>query len=59
MSIGVAALHDGDLRASLRTADEALYRAKDQGRDQVVLGPCALPGPRIAKSAVFGSAAAG
>ena len=38
VSIGVAVLSDGDLDAAVRRADEALYRAKAQGRDQVVFG---------------------
>jgi diguanylate cyclase (GGDEF)-like protein len=38
VSIGIAALYDGDLGAAIRSADEALYQAKAQGRDQVVLG---------------------
>jgi diguanylate cyclase (GGDEF)-like protein len=37
VSIGVAALADGDLDAAIRSADQALYQAKDQGRDQVIL----------------------
>jgi diguanylate cyclase (GGDEF)-like protein len=46
VSIGVAALSDGDLAAALRSADEALYQAKDQGRDRVVFGQRKLPDPR-------------
>ncbi len=57
VSIGVAALHDGDVRASLRYADEALYRAKDRGRDQVVVGPRDWPNSRGVKSSAFGYAA--
>jgi diguanylate cyclase (GGDEF)-like protein len=37
VSIGVAAFQGGDLRASLRRADEALYRAKTGGRDRVII----------------------
>ena len=44
VSIGVAAFRDGDLQASLRSADEALYRAKANGRNQVVNGVSARPG---------------
>jgi diguanylate cyclase (GGDEF)-like protein len=36
ISIGVAPLRDGDLRASIRSADEALYQAKALGRDRVI-----------------------
>jgi two-component system chemotaxis response regulator CheY len=37
MSLGVAAFHDGDHEPSdvLRRADEALYRAKEGGRDRI------------------------
>ena len=35
VSIGVAALREGDLVATVSDADTALYRAKDQGRNQV------------------------
>ena len=39
VSIGVAPLdHDGSIEASVRRADEALYRAKAEGRDRVVSG---------------------
>jgi diguanylate cyclase len=44
VSIGVAAFRDGDLQASLRSADEALYRAKANGRNQVVNSVSARPG---------------
>ena len=44
MSIGVAAFRDGDLQASLRSADEALYRAKANGRNQVVNSVSERPG---------------
>jgi diguanylate cyclase (GGDEF)-like protein len=56
VSIGVAALSDGDLGAAVRSADEALYQAKDQGRDRVVFGQRKFPDPRGAKSSVFGLA---
>jgi diguanylate cyclase (GGDEF)-like protein len=45
VSIGVATLSDGDLDAAVRRADEALYRAKAQGRDQVVFGERKIPEP--------------
>ena len=35
-SLGVAQVH-GDVEEALRAADRALYRAKDQGRNQVVI----------------------
>ena len=43
---------DGDLDAAVRSADEALYQAKDQGRDQVILSQrkVADPGGVIAAS---------
>jgi diguanylate cyclase (GGDEF)-like protein len=44
VSIGVAAFQDGDLQASLRSADEALYRAKANGRNQVVNSVSERPG---------------
>jgi diguanylate cyclase (GGDEF)-like protein len=44
VSIGVAAFRDADLQASLRSADEALYRAKANGRNQVVNSVSARPG---------------
>jgi diguanylate cyclase (GGDEF)-like protein len=37
VSIGVAALGDGDLGAAIRNAQDALHLAKAQGRDRVVL----------------------
>ncbi|MGZ5907477.1 MAG: GGDEF domain-containing protein [Reyranella sp.] len=44
VSIGVTAFRNGDLQASLRGADEALYRAKANGRNQVVNNVSARPG---------------
>ena len=39
VSIGVASfpMHSADVETLLHTADQALYRAKSAGRDQVVL----------------------
>jgi diguanylate cyclase (GGDEF)-like protein/PAS domain S-box-containing protein len=47
LSAGVAAYpeHGNDADTLLRFADQALYRAKELGRDRVVLAPC---GPRYA-----------
>jgi len=56
VSIGIAALYDGDLGAAVRHADEALYQAKAQGRDQVVLSQRKTPDPRSVKNSVFGLA---
>jgi diguanylate cyclase (GGDEF)-like protein len=39
VSIGVAALRDGDAARMLRDADDALYVAKATGRDRVVVSP--------------------
>ena len=41
ISIGVAVFpsHGPDLKDAMNTADAALYRAKNQGRDQVVVAP--------------------
>jgi two-component system cell cycle response regulator len=50
-SIGVASSPDGTVQHLLEAADRALYRAKEQGRDQVttvaapVREPVAVPGP--------------
>jgi diguanylate cyclase (GGDEF)-like protein len=46
VSIGIAALYDGDLGAAVRHADEALYQAKAQGRDQVVFSQRKTPDAR-------------
>ncbi len=37
VSVGVAALQPNDLRGSIERADQALYRAKQQGRDRVAV----------------------
>jgi diguanylate cyclase (GGDEF)-like protein len=51
VSIGVARLRDGDLAASLRDADGALYRAKALGRNRVAAGAGDMPdSPRAMKA---------
>lgn len=51
VSVGVARLRDGDLAASMRDADAALYRAKALGRNQVAAGEGDMPGqPRATKA---------
>jgi diguanylate cyclase (GGDEF)-like protein len=37
VSVGLAAVHGGDLAASIERADQALYQAKRQGRDRVAV----------------------
>jgi diguanylate cyclase (GGDEF)-like protein len=59
VSIGVAVLSDGDLDAALRRADEALYCAKAQGRDQVVFGERRVSEPGGAPAVEFLSPARG
>jgi diguanylate cyclase (GGDEF)-like protein len=46
MSIGVAAIDKGDatLEAAVKRADEALYRAKHEGRDRVVVASSSVAG---------------
>jgi diguanylate cyclase (GGDEF)-like protein len=53
VSIGVARLRDGDLAASLRDADAALYRAKALGRNRVAAGEGDIPDPPRAMKAGF------
>jgi diguanylate cyclase (GGDEF)-like protein len=43
VSIGVALLQDGDLLAAIRAADEALYRAKADGRNRIATAPAGGP----------------
>jgi diguanylate cyclase (GGDEF)-like protein len=52
VSIGVAPLGRGDLRAAMRAADIALYRAKGLGRNQV----CDAPEPSLVPTAALGPA---
>jgi diguanylate cyclase (GGDEF)-like protein len=52
VSIGVAQLGRGDLRAAMRAADIALYRAKGLGRNQV----CDAPEPSLVPNAALGPA---
>ncbi len=53
MSIGVARLRDGDLAASLRDADAALYRAKALGRNRVAAVEGDMSDPPRAMKAGF------
>jgi PleD family two-component response regulator len=43
VSIGVARLQAGDLRGSITRADAALYRAKQHGRNQVMVDDGGTP----------------
>jgi diguanylate cyclase (GGDEF)-like protein len=47
VSIGVAPLQEGDLRAAIRKADDALYQAKALGRDQVAVASDREPFPPV------------
>ncbi len=53
VSIGVAPLQQGDLRAAIRKADDALYQAKALGRDQVAVAPDREPFPQVLQQRVF------
>ena len=50
VSIGIARLRDGDLAASIRDADAALYRAKALGRNRVAVGEGLSEPPRVTKA---------
>lgn len=45
ISVGVAPLHGAQVAASLRSADEALYRAKLAGKNRLTLAPELMPAP--------------
>jgi len=45
ISVGVAPLHGAQVAASLRSADEALYRAKLAGKNRLALAPELMPAP--------------
>jgi diguanylate cyclase (GGDEF)-like protein len=53
VSIGVAPLQQGDLRAAIRKADDALYQAKALGRDQVAVAPDREPFPQVFQQRAF------
>jgi diguanylate cyclase (GGDEF)-like protein len=53
VSIGVAALKEGDLRAAIRKADEALYQAKSLGRNQIAVAPDRNPPPSIVPQGIL------
>jgi hypothetical protein len=50
VSVGIARLRDGDLPASMRDADAALYRAKALGRNRVAVGEGLSEPPRVTKA---------
>jgi diguanylate cyclase (GGDEF)-like protein len=53
VSIGVAPLQQGDLRAAIRKADDALYQAKALGRDQVAVARDREPFPEVFQQRIF------
>ena len=53
VSIGVAPLQQGDLRAAIRKADDALYQAKALGRDQVAVALDREPFPQVFQQRIF------
>jgi len=53
VSIGVAPLQQGDLRAAIRKADDALYQAKALGRDQVALAADREPFPQVFQQGIL------
>ncbi|HEX9522334.1 MAG TPA: GGDEF domain-containing protein [Reyranella sp.] len=53
VSIGAAPLQQGDLRAAIRKADEALYQAKALGRDQVAVAVDREPFPQVFQQRIF------
>jgi diguanylate cyclase (GGDEF)-like protein len=53
VSIGVAPLQKGDLRAAIRKADDALYQAKALGRDQVAVAADREPFPQVFQQRAF------